>query len=624
MFSKHLNGKRLTGVNLIGYTLWDRSLGIIIPSHINSFGKLPLAVLTVFLSISMLTAPAIADPNFTDVTVAAGVDYDHCSTCDTFLSFPIIIMIGGAAAGDYDNDGWTDLFVTRPDDTDILFRNKGIDGGGNHLGFEDVSAAAGFTDVLHSNGAAWGDIDNDGDLDLYVTSVNDTRFYLYINDANGHFTEEAIARGAAVDGNDIHYGFGATWGDYDRDGYIDLHVEEWRQDSSNPTNAPPNTKLLRNNGKDGPGTFTDVTYQAGVEYDDIEAPLPGRDGSFAFLSRFSDLDRDGWPDLMVIADFEQSRLFWNNRDGTFTDGTEAAHVNTGQSEMGATLADYDGDGDLDLFVSAIGEDPDSNSLPSLFPDGNRLYRNEGDRTFTDVTDAAGVRDTSWSWGTSFLDYDNDRDPDLVVTNGWTWGLKPTDRTVLFQNNNGVFTDVSYAANITDRKIGTGLLVFDYDNDGDLDIFIVNNQDHPVLYRNDGGNDNDWLRIKTVGTVSNRDGFGAFITVQPDIASSDVLVWEVNSGNNYLGQNEPIAHFGLGASAGTVDLVTIEWPSGHVQVFNDVAPNTLLVATEPGIVCEEWLHPSPYPVGDYDKNCRVDLGDLAFFIMHWMECTVNCI
>ncbi len=595
-------------------------LRIISDNYTNSFRKLPLVVLTVFLSMSMLTASVIADPNFTDVTVTAGVDYVQCSGCSSF-GFPMQYMIGGAAVGDYDGDGWMDLFAARADDTDILFRNKGIDGGGNHLGFEDVSAGAGFTDVLSSNGAGWGDIDNDGDLDLYVTTLNDTRYYLYINDANGHFTEEAVERGAAIQGIDPHYGFGAVWGDYDRDGYIDLHVQEWRMDAMNPGGAPPNIRLLRNNGKDGPGTFTDVTYEAGVEYDDVESPT-NWEGQFGFTARFNDLDRDGWPDLTVVVDFLQSRLFWNNRDGTFTDGTVAAHVNTGHSEMGSTFADYDGDGDLDWFVSAIGDNPDSNSLPSTHPAGNRMYRNEGNRTFTDVTDAVGVRDTGWAWGTAFLDYDNDKDPDLVVTNGFFW--RQGERTVLFRNDDGVFTDVSYETGVTDRGIGVGLLVFDYDNDGDIDIFIVNNQGHPVLYRNNGGNDNDWLRIKTVGTVSNRDGFGAFITVQPAISDPNILlVWEINSGNNFLGQDEAIAHFGLGPSAGSVDLVTIEWPSGHVQEFEDVAANTLLVATEPGIVCEEWLYPSPYPVGDYDRNCRVDLADLGLFALHWMECTVNC-
>ena len=204
--------------------------------------------------------------------------------------------------------------------------------------------------------------------------------------------------------------------------------------------------------------------------------------------------------------------------------------------------------------------------PAGFADhsGNRLFRNNGNRTFTDQTDLAGVRDSGWSWGTTFLDHDNDRDLDLFVTNGWD--TTSSDQSHLYRNDNGVFTDISNAAGVTDTGMGRGLLSFDYDNDGDLDVFIVNHGAKPILYRNDGGNDNDWLKIKVQGTDSNRDGIGTFITVDPDDSVvGDEMVREINAGSNFLSQNELTAHFGLGPDSGNIDLITVAWPSGAVQV-----------------------------------------------------------
>ena len=227
--------------------------------------------------------------------------------------------------------------------------------------------------------------------------------------------------------------------------------------------------------------------------------------------------------------------------------------------------------------------------------GNFLYRNNGDRTFTDATDAAGVRNSGWSWGTTFLDQDNDRDLDLFVTNGWDPNLP--DQSHVYQNNSGVFTDVSNAAGVTDNKLGRGLLSFDYDNDGDLDVFIVNHGNNPILYRNDGGNANDWLKIKVQGTDSNRDGIGAFITVDPDSSVvGDEIVREINAGSNFLSQNDLTAHFGLGPSAGTVDLVTVVWPSGAVQQLSNVSANQVLNVVENALQ------------GDYNHNLIVDAAD----------------
>jgi hypothetical protein len=539
-----------------------------------------IAGLAAIVAVCAGSLPASAV--FTDVTASAGINHlQHPGNAPP----PGLFRSGGAAAADYDNDGWTDLFVTRLNARPLLYRNLG-----NGM-FQDVAVTAGFTSSLPANGVAWGDIENDGDKDLYVTSSGGTRFYLYVNNGNGTFSEQAAARGAAISGV-FRYGQSATFGDYDGDGYLDIHTNDWASDSSVST-----SRLLRNLGAADPGYFEDVTAAAGLN---VFRPSRFFDGStdssaYRYSSTFTDLDRDGHPDLAIAADFTTSQIFWNNGNGTFTDGTMAAGVGTDEDGMGSAIGDYDGDGLLDWFVSALVD------VPGGFPphSGNRLYRNNGDRTFSDQTDAAGVRNSGWSWGTTFLDHDNDRDLDLFVTNGWD--TMTSDQSRLFENNNGVFTDISNAAGVTDTKFGRGLVSLDYDNDGDLDVFIANHGAQPILYRNDGGNENDWLKIKLQGSTSNRDGLGAFITLDPDIATTgDEMVRELNGGSNFLGHNELFAHFGLGPSAASIDLVTVEWPGGIVQHVTNVSPNQVLNIFEGA---------GPLPLaGDYNDDFVVDAAD----------------
>ena len=537
-------------------------------------------------------------PHFTDVTLAAGIDYvqtrvetrDGCAPgevpCDPYIT-------GGAAAGDYDGDGFTDLYVTRNDATDILYRNLG-DGT-----FEDVTELAGLTLDVRSNGTGWADVDNDGDLDLYVTTFGGERFYLFINNGEGHFTEEAVERGASLLGTDIYTGFSVAFGDYDRDGWLDIYTTEWRSSNLVPSRARSNARLLRNRGAEAPGRFVDVTVDAGVALETVSG-----NGVWAFTGTFTDLDDDGWPDLVVASDYGNSRLFWNN-GGVFVDGTVAAGVGTDENGMGSALGDYDGDGRIDWFVTSIYVSAEecalASNLDSRSPtvgcfygtSGNRLYRNEGTRTFSDRTDAAGVRDGSWGWGTAFIDYDNDGDLDLVMTNGIDYrglhDLPPlvkrhldefrTDAMRFWRNDDGVMTELSDAVGITDTGSGKGLLVFDYDNDGDQDIFVVNSMGAPRLYRNDGGNDRDWLRIRLVGADSNRQAIGARITVQASPGGPEVLR-ELRSGGQFLSQSEDVAHFGLGSGDEPVFEVRIRWPrSGKTEVISDVPRNTTLVVVE---------------------------------------------
>jgi len=527
-----------------------------------------------------------ADPVFTDVTASAGLQYvqfdsenpdfkalDEYEMEQTWMS-------GGAAAGDFDNDGWTDLYVTRLGETDILFRNRG-DGT-----FEDVTAAAGFTEEYASNGAAWGDIDNDGDLDLYVTRIHENGHALYLNNGQGGFSEQGTLRGASLEDAQTKWGYSATFGDYDGDGWLDLHTTEWGERAGGPSYA----RLLHNKGD---ATFEDVTLAAGVDMTILpDDPIE----TTSFTSRFSDLDGDGQVDLVVAADFGHSRVFWNDGDGSFTDGTAAAGVGTDENGMGLTIGDYNADGRLDFFVTSIYDEDHPPGVGNWGDTGNRLFENQGNRTFADVTVAAGVQDGAWGWGTTFLDFDNDGDLDLTMTNGVdfprvAFDTEWHDDAVRFwRNDNGVFTEIAQDVGIFDTGSGKGLLSFDYDNDGDLDLLIVNNSGEPVLYRNDGGNANDWLRIQTVGEVSNRNGYGAWITVTPELGG-DSFVWEVNGGSNFLAQNESIAHFGLGNGDDPVAHVHIVWPSGIEQDFFNVPRNSLLVVEE-----SLALTPIPEPTG----------------------------
>jgi len=533
------------------------------------------------LAIVFPLATTASAASFTDVTASAQINFvQHSLTSTgTFLD-----MTGGAAAGDVDGDGWVDLFVTRVDGSDILYRNLG------NGTFDDISSTSGFTANLPTNGATFGDIDNDGDLDLYVTATGHGRFYLYTNDGNGNFTEQGIARHAHVPSTAIGYGQSAAMGDYDRDGYLDIATGDWGNFAFVSKSA-----LLKNMRSGVPGYFTDETVATGVDQNPTNS-------TFRFSPRFADMNNDGLPDLTFAADFLHSQLFWNDGDGTFTDGTLAASVGTDQNGMGSTIADFDGDGDLDWFVTAIKAHPDD---PDPIQDtGNRLYVNNGDGTFHDGTDAAGVRDVGWGWGTSFFDYDNDGDLDLIATNGWG-NFHSDDQTTLFQNNGGVFTNVSNISGITDTDQGRGLLTLDYDNDGDLDVFIMNNGGQPILYENDAADTNDWLRITTQGTVSNRNGIGARITVDPDsTVTGDEMVREVDGGSNFLSMSEMTAHFGLGASASSVDTVTIRWPSGIQQMFFNVAANTELLAVE------------AYLAGDLNGDGFVGIDDLNIVLGAW--------
>jgi hypothetical protein len=540
-------------------------------------------------------------PRFTDVTLAAGLDTLHyIETHPSSLAciFPKRTTSGlqpnldcepqwftaGVTIDDVDGDDLPDVYMTRLAAPDHLFINRG-DGT-----FVDVAAEVGLGECSYTNGAQFGDIDRDGDQDLLVTGMGSHRHFLFINQLADsgvlEFDEQGEARNFALTSSALHSGESVTLGDYDRDGWLDVYVSEWLRTPLFPDSPAEQAlhggRLLHNRGGAEPGVFDDVTDALGVS-------LLGNDdkGVFAFSAAFVDLDDDGWQDLAVAVDFGESRLFWSLEGQLFIDGTSPAQVNKESNAMGSTFADVDRDGDLDWYVTSIAEarECDEDELPPCWRgSGNRLYENSGEREFVRIEDAAGVRDGAWAWGTAFFDLDNDGDQDLVLANGWmgrdlAGGFYHRDTPMRLWINHGpgeLMSEEGELRGVDDRQQGRGLVSFDYDVDGDLDLLVANHAGRPTLLRNEGGNLGGWLRIAVEGTVSNPDGRGAKLRVQVE-DGGPWQVREVGVGSHFLGEGERTQHFGLG-DATTVHRVEIEWPaSGILQTFDEVsADQTLLV------------------------------------------------
>ncbi|MBW2242632.1 MAG: CRTAC1 family protein [Deltaproteobacteria bacterium] len=514
--------------------------------------------------------------SFTEVSADAGVVYtQHVPVAEPNCFFTTLCgverMTGGAAAADVDGDGDVDLFVTRLDASDILFVNQG-DGI-----FTDGSVGAGFSGFLtQSNGVAFGDVDGDGDEDLILTVVGEAsdpannRNYLFVNDGHGVFSEVAVERGLADVGTDERAGQSVALGDYDGDGYLDVHVTDWLV-------GAPHQALFLNRGAAQPGYFDDVTAVAGVD----DSLIRG------FASAFVDLDDDGRQDLAIAGDFGTSRLYWNSGGGIFTDGTAAAGVGDDENGMGSAFGDYDGDGDLDWFVTSIHDPAQTCETENCNwgYSGNRLYRYDGARKFSDATDASGVRAGFWGWGTAFFDADLDGDLDLVMTNGVDFpGTNVDDAWVsdsmrLWENDgSGTMSEVSAVSGISDTGSGKGLLTFDYDADGDLDLFVVNNGGTPSLYRNDTpAAGNSWLRVVLRG----RPGitiYGTRVYVWTHDLTEAPQLRVVGADAHFLAQGERALHFGLGAGVTSVRKVRVEFPDGAVSSWSHSPPDLTLTFT----------------------------------------------
>ena len=541
-----------------------------------------LCCLLLFFTTISAAQNTSKDPiaNFTDIAEKAGLTASNVFGGRETKKYIIETTGTGVAIFDYDNDGWPDILLVNGTTlegfpkgkapSNHLYRN-------NHDGtFKDVTEAAGLTATGWGQGVCVGDYDNDGWEDVYITYYGSNRLY---HNQKGVFAEVGAKSGVAGSGK--AWGTGCAFVDYDRDGLLDLVVANyvdfdlasapapgervscfWKGVAvmCGPRGLTPARNILYRNK--GGGTFEDVT---------IKAHIDQTAGHYAFSVSTFDFDEDGWPDIYVACDSTPSILYRNNHDGTFTDvavNSGAAFNDDGreQAGMGSTIGDYDGDGRLDIFKSNFSDDTST------------LYHNNGDGTFSDSTFPAGLGlyTKYLGWGTMFFDFDNDGWPDLILVNGHVYpevdkyhlGSNYQEPRILYHNNgNGTFSDISDTAGpgITTSSSSRGLAVADLWNDGRMSVVVSNMNAKPTLLVNDIRSANHWIAFKTIGTKSNHDGIGARLIIK---AGKRILTDEVRSGSSYISQSDMRVHFGLG-STGKVDSVRVNWPSGRMEIFDHV-------------------------------------------------------
>jgi len=499
----------------------------------------------------------------------------------------------GVAFFDYDNDGWIDIYLSNgvrfeetytPDNAPIqhLYRNNG------NGTFTDVTVKAGLARTGWGTGVSVGDYDNDGWDDLFCSYWGHN--ILWHNNGDGTFTD--VTKKAGLWEERVRWGTGSTFLDYDRDGFLDLFVAnyieldlkkvpmpgqagtcQWKgiPVMCGPHGLPGGVNILYHNN--GDGTFSDVSHKAGVL-------KPGPRYSITAVSY--DFDNDGWPDIYVAVDSEPSILFHNNHDGTFSDiATEAgcAYSEEGQEQagMGVGVGDYDCNGWFDIFKTNFSDDTPN------------LYRNNGDGTFTDVTffSGLGINTRYVCWGAGFTDYDNDGWTDIFHVTGHVYPeiesyhldagfLSP--RVVYRNLGNGKFKDVSKEMGpaVTSRFSSRGCAFGDFDNDGDVDVLVLNMNDYPSLARNEGGNKNNWIEIKLLGTKANRTAIGARVRV---VTGKRAQMDEVHSGTSVMSQSDLRLQFGLG-QVKQIDLIEVKWPTTqNIEKFTNIEANQILTIKE---------------------------------------------
>lgn len=540
------------------------------------------------LSPALLTAQSHAGatratpPLFADVTTKAGIDFVHKSGASP-EKYMVETFGSGVAWIDYDNDGFPDLYFINgaPGTANALYRNNKDGTFTDVTTRAGVAANAGANAKSYKTGVAVGDYDNDGYLDLYVTAFGPN--ILYRNNGDGTFRDVTAAAGVA--GPPTEWSTSTGFFDYDRDGRLDLYVVnylDYRLEENiycgprkegyrmycHPTQFDGMAdRLYRNNGD---GTFTDVSKKAGI------ANPAGKGLGLTFC----DYDRDGDTDIYVANDTVRNFLYRNNGDGTFTDVAYAAGVGFDpngkpQAGMGVDCADYDGNGYPDIFVTNFSEEL------------NALYKNLGDGTFEDVSSRVGM-DSAFlplGFGTKMFDFDNDGDLDIHITNGhvidnvklFQPNLTYAQKDLLFENIGGKFKDISAQAGaaLQTLRIGRGLAVADFDNDGHPDVVISSLGQRPALLKNLGARAGNWIMIRAKGNKSNAFGLGATVKLQ---TSEGTEVGEINNVASYLSSNDTRLHFGLG-QAKIVQQIEILWPSGTRQVLKDVPVNQILVIEE---------------------------------------------
>jgi enediyne biosynthesis protein E4 len=512
----------------------------------------------------------------------------------------------GIAFFDYDNDGWLDIYLTNGSRLDAhwpagraptthLYKNN-RDGT-----FSDVSERSGIARSGWQTGVCIGDYDNDGWDDIYCTFWG--RNILFHNNGNGTFTD--VTKKVGLEQAHGRWGTGCSFLDYDRDGHLDLFVCnfvkldpdvpidlntvqfcQWKgvPTMCGPRGLPGDTNILYHNN--GDGTFTDVSEKAG-----ILKPGP----RYSITSVSYDFDNDGWPDIYVAVDSEPSILFKNNHDGTFTDVAVmagCAYNDDGheQAGMGLAVADYDCDGWLDIFKTNFADDT------------SNLYHNNGDGTFSDLSFTAGVgiNNKYVAWGAGFIDYDNDGWSDIVQINGhvypeidnYNFGESFKNPRIVYRNlGNGHFEDVSASmgSGITAHHSSRGAAFGDYDNDGGMDMLIVNMNELPSLLHNVGGNKQNWIKIKLLGTTCNRTAIGARVRV---ITGKHIQMNEVASGGSVMSQNDLRLHFGIGKLE-AVDAIEVKWPTTQkVERFVNVKANQIVTIREGAGIIGTWKPTQP--------------------------------
>ena len=511
----------------------------------------------------------------------------------------------GAAIFDYDGDGANDIFIANgtvftpgaPPAHSQLYRN---DGNGH---FTEVGRQAGFTRTGWAQASCVGDYDNDGKPDLLVTYYGPNS--LYRNRGDGAFSDVTAAAGLPVSGT--RWGSGCAFIDYDRDGYLDIFVAnyvdldlaktpkpgssqncEWKGMvvACGPRGLPMAHNALYHNNRDG--TFTDMSEKAGIL-------APG--GRYGLGVVVADFDNDGWPDIYVACDQTPSLLYRNRHDGTFEERGDAAGVAYNadgrlQAGMGVAVADYDGNGFLDLAKTNF-----SGDRPSL-------YRNEGGGFFEDLSERAGLgKNLLLGWGITFLDVDEDGWPDLVIANGHFYpevdrsniGETYRQKTLLYRNlRDGNFADVTASAGpgFTAARPSRGMATGDLDGDGRPEILIVNMNDRPALLKNVGPRQNA-VAVRLTGTRSNRSAIGARCVVE---AGGRKQIADVVSGGSYYSQSDFTLYFGLG-KADKIDRLEVRWPSGETQAWTAISPNRTLLITENSATIRDkpfkWRQKQPF-------------------------------
>lgn len=536
--------------------------------------------------------PQSGTVRFVDVASSAGLNAPNTYGGVTKKKYILEKTGGGVAFFDYDNDGYLDIFLvngsrlegfgSKAAPSNYLFHN-------NHDGtFTNITEKAGLKHSGWGQGVCVGDYDNDGFEDLFVTYYGHN--VLYHNRGDGTF--EDVTRKAGLESQETRWGTSCAFLDYNKDGRLDLFVANYLDFDLKTAPLPGSSYtchwkgmpvycgprglkggqniLYRNNGD---GTFTDVSADAGI--------LRKGEEHFALGVGVSDFDNDGWPDIFVSCDSTPNILYHNNGNGTFTDvallaGVAYSREGDEQAGMGVAIGDYDRDGFFDIIKTNFSDDTPT------------LYHNNGDGSFTDGTIQAGLaRHTHFlGWAPGFIDYDNDGWPDIFIANGHVYpeiDAHSTDTTyrerkLLYRNlGNGTFEDVSTQTGpgLLLEKSSRGVAFGDYDNDGNVDILVNNTNDLPSLLRNEGGNQNHWLTVKTIGTRSNRDGIGSRITI---LYGSERQTDEVRSGSSWASQSDLRVHFGLG-STHKVNRLEIRWPSGLTENLYNLAADQFLVVRE---------------------------------------------